>query len=110
MGINSGSLAGYKKTGSKDPDLRKVQQNVEQAINPIIRKPIVDGILLTNVCLTPEVANAVKHQLGRAPLGWVVVRKRADARIWDLQDNNPNKSKTLMLTCSHEVEIDLWVF
>ena len=110
MGVNSGSLTNLKKTGVKDPDVQKFQQNVENAIEPIIRKEIIDGILLKKVCLEPGVANEVKHGLGRAPQGWIVVRKRADARIWDVQDFNNNPSKTLSIAVSHSVTVDLWIF
>lgn len=110
MGANSGSLANFKKTSVKDTDLNKVQQNVENAITTIINKEIIDGVLLKNVCLHAGTANAVKHQLGRAIRGWIVVRLRADARIWDVQDFNPNPARTLMLACSHDAKVDLWVF
>lgn len=110
MGVNSGSLTDLKKIGAKDADLQKVQQNMENAISPIIRKEIIDGVLLKNVCLDPGVSNEVKHSLGRTPLGWIVVRKRADARIWDVQDYNRNPSKTLSIACSHAVTVDLWIF
>jgi hypothetical protein len=110
MGVNSGSLINLKKVGTQDKDLQKVQQNVENTIEPIIRKEIVDGVLLKKVCLEPGVSNEVKHSLGRKPLGWIVVRKRADARIWDVQDFNNNPSKTLSIACSHSVTVDLWIF
>lgn len=110
MGANSGSLTDFKKTGAKDKELQKVQQNIENAIAPIIRKEIVDGVLLKNVCLDPGVSNEVKHGLGRIPLGWIIVRKRADSRIWDIQDFNANPSKTLSLAVSHSVKVDIWIF
>lgn len=110
MGANSGSLTNLKKVGLKDPESQKLQQNVENAIEPIIRKEIIDGVLIKDVCLRAGISNEVKHALGRIPQGWIVVRKRADARIWDIQDHNRNPSKTLALTCSHDVKIDLWIF
>lgn len=110
MGANSGSLTNLKKIGVVDTDLQKVQQNIENAIQPIIQKAIIDGILLKKVCLEAGHSNEVKHSLGREPLGWLVVRKRADARIWDVHDFNRNPSKTLSIACSHDVTVDLWVF
>jgi hypothetical protein len=110
LGANSGSLTNLKKIGLKDKDSQKLQQNIENAIEPIIRKAIIDGVLLKNLCLTPGTSNEIRHGLGRAPQGWIVVRKRADARIWDVQDFNANPSRTLSLAVSHNVEIDLWIF
>jgi len=110
MGAKTGSLTNLKKIGSSSSDLQKVQQNIENAISPIIRKEIIDGVLLKNVCLEPSVSNEVKHSLGRKPLGWIIVRKRADARIWDVQDFNRNPTKTLSLAVSHSVQVDIWIF
>ncbi len=110
MGAKTGSLTDFKKVGSTDGELQKVQQNVENAISPIIRKEIIDGVLLRDVCLEPSISNEVKHSLGRKPLGWTIVRKRADARIWDVQDYNRNPTKTLSLAVSHSVKVDIWIF
>ena len=100
----------YKKVPSKDKVIDQLQKNIEQAINPIINSQIVDGILLKDVCLEALKANLVTHKLGRPALGYIVVRKRADSRIWDIQDDNINKSTTIAITCSHNVTVDLWVF
>ena len=100
----------FKKLHSKDPVVKQIQNNVEEVINPVVDKAVIDGVLLKKVCLTPLVANLVAHKLGRDPLGWIVVRKRGDSRIWDIQDINKNSKDTLALTCSHEVLVDLWVF
>lgn len=106
----SNSLKRFKKLPSKSSELSQVQKNVEEVINPIINSQIVDGVLLRNLKLCALEANLVTHKLGRPPLGWVVVRQRADSRIWDVQDANILKTTTLALTCSHEVEVDLWIF
>lgn len=106
----SNSLKRYKKIPSKSSELNQVQKNVEEVINPVINSQIVDGVLLRNLKLCALEANLVTHKLGRPPLGWIVVRKRADSRIWDVQDANVLKKTTLALTCSHEVEVDLWIF
>lgn len=110
MGAKTGSLTNLKKIGTSNYEMQKLQQNIESAIEPIISKDIVDGLLLKNVCLEPGIANEVKHSLGRPVQGWIVVRKRADARIWDVQDFNRNPSKTLTLAASHDVKVDLWIF
>lgn len=106
----SNSLKRFKKVPSKSSDLNQVQNNVEEAINPIINSNIVDGVLLRNLKLCALQANLITHKLGRPPLGWIVVRQRADSRIWDVQDSNVLKKTTLAITCSHEVEVDLWIF
>lgn len=110
MGANTGSLTNFKKVSTNDKETQKIQQNVENAITSIINKSIIDGVLLKKVCLEPGISNEVKHKLGRPPLGYLIVRKRADSRIWDVQDYNTTPSKTLSLACSHNVSVDIWVF
>lgn len=110
MGARTNSLEDFKKINSGDKNLDKVQQNVQNSIQPIIRKEIVDGVLLKNICLEPGISNEIKHGLGRSPQGWSIARKRADSRIWDIQDFNPNPSRTLSITCSHLVTVDIWIY
>jgi hypothetical protein len=66
-------------------------------------------VLLKNLSLSSGI-NLVQHKLGRKIQGWIVVRQRADARIWDDQDNNVNVTTTLKLETSAAVEVDLWIF
>jgi len=103
-------LRSYKKIKVSDKNITQVQENVEQVLVPVLACPIIDGVLIKDICLSPATSNEVMHRLGRKPLGWFIVRKRADSRIWDLQDTNPEPSRTLSITCSHAVTIDIWVF
>lgn len=103
-------LKRFKKLATKDDLSGKIQNNIEAALNPIIDSPIIDGVLIKDICLTPLKATYIKHRLGRPPLGYIVIRKRADSRIWDIQDFNPNPSRTFAISCSHDVQIDIWLF
>lgn len=105
-----GSIRDFKKIDTKSPELQKLQQNVQNYVEPITTVPHLDGVLLKEVCLIPDVANFVTHSLGREPLGFLIVRQRKDARIWDLQDFNSTKISTFSLATSHEVIVDVWVF
>lgn len=105
-----GRLKSFKKLVTDDKHSTQVQNNIEQVLTPILRSPIIDGVLMTELCLTAGVSNEVKHKLGRKPLGWIVVRKRKDSRIWDLQDTNPQPTNTLSIACSHDCVVDLWIF
>ena len=44
---------------------------------------ISDGNYIKEIDLTVSADNLVEHKLGREPLGWIVVRKFADANIWE---------------------------
>lgn len=95
------------KTDSKDLSL--LQTTWAKQIDPVINFPPNKGIILKNVLLTTG-SNVVNHQLGRKLQGWVIVRQRALASIYDTQDLNQMPDLTLLLTSSTNVNIDLLVF
>lgn len=87
----------------------KFQEYVASVIAPFLNSEVLDGVLLKNISLGSG-TNFVEHKLGRKIQGWIVVRQRSDARVWDDQDNNVNVSRTLKLQTSAAVEVDLWIF
>lgn len=103
-------LKQYKKVSTDNRATNQLQENVEQALDPIISKEIIDGVLHKSIALITGQNNIIEHKLGRPIRGWFATRKRADSRLWDTQDTNTNTSTTLSLNCSANVTIDLWVF
>lgn len=92
------------------PDLGQVQENLENVINPIIKKEIVDGALTDVAALTTSFQN-VAHKLGKKFTGWIVVAPDADARVWqDLPSNNPDATKFIRVRGSAAVNCRFWVF
>jgi len=106
----SNSIKTFKKTSFDDKDLAKLQNNIEILIQPVLNSQVIDGNLVKNVIIKPSQRNEVYHGLDREPLGFIIVRKRADSRIWDLQDSNTAKKRTFTLACSHQVCVDIWFF
>jgi len=104
------SVKALKKVTSTNPDVQKLNQNVDLIATYITNVPQMDGVLVKAICLKAGVSNEIRHKLGRKPLGWTIVRKRQDSRIWDLQDTNPQQSKSLSIACSHDCQIDIWIF
>jgi hypothetical protein len=85
-------------------------QNVWTAIlNPLLGTPQINTTLLKNIDLSVG-TNQINHKLGRKLQGWYIVRQRADANIYDNQDNNQNPELTLTLISSNQVSVDLVVF
>lgn len=106
----SNGVKSFKKTSFSDINLTKLQNNVEISLQPIINSAIIDGNLIRDVKLEAKKRNEVLHRLNREPLGYIIVRKRKDSRIWDLQDTNTAKKQTFTLACSHDVTVDIWFF
>lgn len=78
-------------------------------LDPIVSNLITQGIVLKNVQLQIG-SNAINHGLGRALQGWVIVRKRGAAAIYDTQDQNQSPQLTLLLTSDAVVNINIEVF
>ena len=57
------------------------QDHLEQVLTPLTNSRIVDGVYIKEIDVSVD--NLVEHKLGREPLGWIVVRKFADANIWE---------------------------
>ena len=106
----SNSVKAFKKTSFSDKDLSKLQNNIDIVLRPIVNCPIIDGVLIENVNLSTSVTNEVFHKLGRKPIGFIIVRKSADSRIWDAQSSNPTPDRTFSLLCSNAVTVNIWFF
>lgn len=94
---------------SDDRNMNQLQQNISTAVTPLLRNPVLNGIILDNVSLVMG-ANSVQHKLNRKLQGWVLVRVRNDATIYDTQDSNPTPEVTLHLVASADVIVNLYVF
>lgn len=98
------------KVVSKDADLNSLQTLWAAQLDPVIKQPFTQGLLIKSVALASG-ANVVNHKLGRKLQGWVVTRYRgAAASIFDTQDVNPTPALTLTLNSSAAVTVDLYVF
>lgn len=92
-----------------DQDLMLLQTKWSSAINPVINQPWNSGVILKSVVLATG-SNTINHKLGRALQGWVVIRMRSSATVYDTQDSNTMPALTLKLTASANVTVDLLVF
>ncbi len=82
-----------------------IQEAVAASINPVIRQPIVDGVLIEGITITTA-GLAVSHLLGRQPRGWFVVDKTTDANVW----RTAWDSRLLTLDASATTVVSLWIF
>lgn len=102
-------LKGFKVLDTGDTTLNKVQRNISNVVDPIVKINILDGVLVQNISLDSSKDNVIDPKLGREVQGWIVTRKRSAADIYDKQDTS-SSTKTLTLSTSSNVEIDLWIF
>lgn len=95
--------------GDADKALQLMQNKWAAALNPILGSPLATPVLIPSVSLASG-DNTINHRLGRNLRGWLVVRKRAAADIYDKQDSNTMPNLTLVLNSSATCVVDLLVF
>lgn len=88
-----------------DEKVNRMQGNVVQALNQVLKVPFMDGILLSGQSLAAG-ANTVNHRLQRNIQGYLILKQNAAATIFG---SNYGRS-TFTLTASAAVTVDLWVF
>jgi hypothetical protein len=87
--------------------LDRVQVNVRLFADQLINIPLLDGVLLEDVALSTS-ETQVKHKLGRAYRGWIIVDKNAQQDVW-VSSTALNKT-FLSLTAAGTVTVSIWVF
>jgi hypothetical protein len=81
-----------------------LQQYIEDAIKQAA--PVfTTGVLLEGVTLSTS-AKSVNHTLGRKALGYWIVKRSANAVVYDTAIDD----QTLTLVASGSVTVSLWVF
>lgn len=99
-------VAPFEQTNTNDKVLERIQSSIARTFRRLTSQAqILQGVALTAGAVTP-----VPHSLGRKLVGFVVVRRRANAAIWDAQDSNVAADRTLNLQTSATVVVDLLVF
>lgn len=100
----------FRKGKMPERVLQDLQDAVSAVLDPLVRLvALIHGRLIANVALSTTPVN-VEHKLDRPLVGWIVVRKNADARIWEDQATTVDGSKFLRLDASAAVTVTLWVF
>lgn len=94
---------------TQDRNVNQLQQNIKQAVDPLINNPISSGNILYSVSLASG-ANSIPHLLNRTLQGWFMTRVRASATFYDTQDSNQTPQLTLNLVASGAAVVDIYVF
>jgi len=101
-------LKPFAKTAIEDfEDVERLQDVVEGVINGLAASPIISGQLLKDVTVDTT-AKRVEHRLGRAPLGYFIVKNNANSIIYEAAESRPDLF--LNLVASAPATVSLWVF
>lgn len=78
-------------------------------LEPMLANPSNNSLILKKVALING-TTTINHLLGRKLQGWKIVRQRAAASIYDVQDSNQTPELTLKLVSNAAVTVDIEVF
>lgn len=87
-------------------ELSMMQTQWAQQLNQLLDDPMSKGLILLGVSLASG-ATTINHLLGRKLQGWQIVDINGAATVYRSQ---PKNDKTLTLTSSAAVTVDLFVF
>lgn len=90
-------------------DWDKAVSQWKAKIDPLIANTSNNASILKSIRLVVG-DNIINHRLGKTLTGWRIVRKRANANIYDKQDTNQMPDLTLVLNSDAIVTIDVEVF
>lgn len=99
----------FGKIYIEDRKISMIQDNLANAINPLLSLPLSSSNLIPGVELESG-NNTINHGLGRNLIGWIITRKDANEDIFDNQDSNTTPALTLILNSSGDVRVDIIVF
>jgi hypothetical protein len=99
-----------KKHFTSDQDISAVQDNVADYLNQLDRLPQLDSHIIADITLNSAVDNAVAHELGRNIEGWQIIRKNANAVIWESPTVNESPTKLVLLRASAACKVTILFF
>lgn len=91
-----------------DNGLQLLQDRWAAIIDPVLKLPQNSSVILKNVVLSSSAE--INHTLGRPLQGWQIIRQRGKADIFDRQETNTLPDKTLLLSASSGISVDILVF
>jgi len=101
------SVKTFRTINAKDPDLMRVQDSIRDTFASIVRVALLSGNTVQAVLGTSPVE--VSHGLNRNIEGWIIIRKNAEADVWE-SSASATPEKTLPLQASAAVTVTIYFF
>lgn len=89
-----------------DTPFQLMQSAWTSVLNPFLRRPVLNGVLLQGVELAVG-DTVISHKLGRAPQGWIISDIDGAAQIYRDAPFNP---LTLTLNSDAVVSVNLYIY
>lgn len=94
---------------TSDKDINQLQQNISQAVGPLLSNPFTNGNILDAQTLKIG-QNLINHGLGYAITGYVVVGANAQYAVYDDIQSNSNLTNSFNLFSTTAVTVNIYVF
>lgn len=94
-----------KRINTKDSELNRIQDNVDQELSSLQSMPMVGGNVLTGVALTGGSITAVPHKLQRTAQYWILLGQDSNSNVWVTSID----TKYLYVSCSNSCNVIIWV-
>lgn len=102
-------IPSFKKIRTTSADLRQVQDSLGLVLDQVIRREILDGVLIENISLVTG-SNIIDHTLDRAPKGFIIVARNANEQVWNGTSTKIVPKRNIDLESSGAVTVSLWFF
>jgi len=94
-----------------DYQLSKVQDAAVESFSGLPTQfPVINGNTVTATAPAATTDFAVNHKLGRAIAGWIVVRKNANANVWESATANPRPTDQVIFQASAKANLTFYFF
>ena len=91
---------------SYDSDV--IQRNTKEFVKQLEDNIILDGILLNDIVITTA-DTVIEHKLNRKFQGWMIVRKNANADVWE-SATQTLESKFITLKSDTTVTVSIYIY
>ena len=95
---------------TKNPILDPMFKRIQLFIDAVISIIILDGRRIAELYVPTGAPLNVEHGLKRPCNGYFILKRSANAVIWDDESTNTMKDTFLIINSSANVIIDIWVF
>ena len=106
MTLSSYNRYRFETDPTERRDMEAFQEFLEEMLGPLLDNDANDNNFLREISLTTT-ETVVRHQLGRQLLGWKLIRKDANADVWESQA--PDEA-FLYLQATADVTVSIEVF
>jgi hypothetical protein len=104
----------FSRVLQSDTDVTLTSDRIQEIADFIEKCPLIDGQLIEDVSLTSGFGgtndNTVSHNLGRAYKGFIITNISSSSNVYESPTINREKKNSLILRCSSNATVSLWVF